>query len=208
MRAIAIPLLFGLCACHAAEPLEPEFRDDTHLVLKRSGCQDACPSYEVHIGPGGNAIFVGHDFTGKHPYRNDDGDLVREYALAYPQRRAMFDLIFSQAYAGLDPVYSAGVSGGLRTVLTLTDRNGTRSITRDAAACLRDRDRPGALPALSPDGKPPRWVPDVFCQTVELIEEASCAGYWSAETRPPSDPNDPRLSPPKRCVPLQASEVR
>lgn len=38
MRATVVPLLLGLCACQAAEPVEPEFRDDTHVVLKRSGC--------------------------------------------------------------------------------------------------------------------------------------------------------------------------
>ena len=199
MRATLVPLLLGLCACQPTEPVEPEFRDDTHVVLKRSGCLGPCPAYEVHIGPGGNLVFVGHDFTGKHPSRNEEGDVVRAYGLAYPHRRAMFDLIFSKAYADLEPVYTAGVSDGPVTVITLTDRHGTRSVTQNTAACLRDRNRPGSLPAISPKWKQARWVPDVFCETVELIETSSCAGYWSAETRPPADPADPRLSPPERC---------
>lgn len=199
MRATMVPLLLGLCACQPAEPVEPEFRDDTHVVLKRSGCHGPCAPYEVHIGPGGNLVFVGRDLTGRHPDRNKDGEVLRQYALAYPHRRAMFDLIFSKAYADLEPVYSAGVSDGQLTVLTITDRHGTRSVTQNVAACLRDRKHPGALPAVAAPGKPARWVPDVFCETVELIDTASCAAYWSAELRAPGDPADPRLSPPERC---------
>ena len=199
MRATVAPLLLGLCACQPSEPVEPEFRDDTHVVLKRSGCLGLCAPYEVHIGPGGNAAFVGRDRTGKHPERNEDRELVRAYALAYPHRRAMFDLIFSQAYAELEPVYSAGVSDGRVTTITITDRHGSRSVSRNVAACLRDSKRPGALPAVASAGKPARWVPDVFCETVELIDTASCAAYWSVELEAPGDPADPRLSPPERC---------
>ncbi|KRD39630.1 hypothetical protein ASE35_04665 [Lysobacter sp. Root916] len=201
MRAIAVPLLLGLCACQPAESVEPEFRDDTHVVLKRSGCPGACTPYEVHIGPGGNAVFVGRDRNGKHPERNQDGDLVRAYALAYPHRRAMFDLIFSPRYAELEPVYSAGTGDGQTTTITITDRQGTRSVSRNGAACLRDSKQPGALKAIAAAGKPARWVPDVFCETVELIDSASCATYWSAELEAPDDPADPRLSPPWQCRP-------
>lgn len=199
MREIAIPLLLALSACHAAEPLEPEFRDDTHLVLTRSGCQDSCPSYEVHIGPGGNVAFVGRDRTGKHSERNEEGDVVRAYCLAYPHRRAMFDLIFSQAFSQLESVYSAGVTDGQTTTITITDRHGSRSVSRNVAACLRDSEEPGALPAVATPGKPARWVPDVFCETVELIDTASCAAYWSNELLPIGDPMDPRSSVPERC---------
>lgn len=201
MRAMVVPLLLGLCACQPAEEVEPEFRDDTYVVLKRSGCLGSCVPYEVHIGPGGNVGFVGRDRTGRHPERNEEGDVVRVYALAYPHRRAMFDLIFSQAFAELEPVYTAGVTDGQTTTITITDRHGSRSVSRNVAACLRDRKQPGALPAIAAAGKPARWVPDVFCEAVELIDSASCATYWSVELDGTSDPADPRLSPPWQCRP-------
>jgi hypothetical protein len=200
MRAtVAASLLLALCACGPREHVDPEIADDTHLVLKRGGCMVECPTYELHIGPGGNAIFSGHDFTGAHPLRNDDGDVVLTYNLAYPHRRALFDLIGSKAFAALEPVYSAGVSDGPVTELIISGRHDTRSIKLDGASCARDRHRPGALQTFATSSKPARWVPDLFCETIDLIEVASCAGYWSAETRPPGDPADPRLSPPERC---------
>lgn len=199
MRAMVVPLLLGLCACQPAEEVEPEFRDDTHVVLKRSGCLGLCVPYEVHIGPGGNVAFVGRDRTGKHSERNEEGDVVRAYGLAYPHRRAMFDLIFSQAFTELEPAYTAGVTDGQITTLTITDRHGSRTVSRNVAACLRDSEKPGALPAVAVPGKPERWVPDVFCETVELIDTASCAAYWSNELLPIGDPMDPRSSVPERC---------
>ncbi|MEG3788689.1 hypothetical protein V1318_01000 [Lysobacter sp. CCNWLW3] len=205
MRATVVPLLLSLCACQPSEPVEPEFRDDTHVVFKRSGCPGSCAPYEVHIGPGGNVVFVGRDRTGQHPERNQDGDLVRAYALAYPHRRAMFDLIFSQRYAELEPVYSAGGTDGQTTTIAITDRQGTRSVSNNGVACLRDSKQPGALPAVAAAGKPARWVPDVFCEAVELIDSASCATYWSAELEAPGNPADPRLSPPWQCRPADNS---
>lgn len=200
MRAtVAASLLLALCACGPRERVDPEIADDTRLVLKRSGCLGPCPSYEMHIRAEGTLIFSAYDFTGAHRFRNDEGHLLMTSGLAYPQRRAIFDLIGSKAFADLEPLYSAGVTDGPVTELIVSGRHGTRSIKRDTAACARDRHRPGALPAMATSSKPARWVPDVFCQTIDLIEDASCAGYWSAETRPPRDPADPRLSPPERC---------
>jgi hypothetical protein len=64
MRATVVPLLLGLCACQAAEPVEPEFRDDTHVVLKRSGCLHGAlpapfPSNAERDGAPGRSAIIG-----------------------------------------------------------------------------------------------------------------------------------------------------
>ncbi|ALN80617.1 DUF6438 domain-containing protein [Lysobacter antibioticus] len=198
MRWIVLPsLLLAVAACKPARPPVSGI-DRTTVEIERSGCLDSCPTYKLRINSDGVAIFSARDFTGRHPLRSASGDLAIPYELSAQDRRALFARVNSKAFAELQPEYSAGVSDGPTTTITVSTPSGERRVVQNAVACLRDRKKPGALSSTSID-KRARFVPDVFCETVDLIETASCAGYWSAETRPPQDPNDPRLSPPPRC---------
>lgn len=198
MRWIVLPLtLLAVAACKPARPPSSDI-DRTTVVIERGGCRDSCPSYKLRIGSDGVAIFSARDFTDRHPLRNADGDLVIPHEIADKDRRALFERVNSKAFAALLPEYSAGASDGPTTTITVATPAGKRRVVQNAVACLRDSKKPGALSSTSIDPQA-RFVPDVFCETVALIETASCAGYWSAHTRPPLDPNDPRLSPPDRC---------
>ncbi|MGO1000327.1 DUF6438 domain-containing protein [Lysobacter sp. CA196] len=196
MRWIVLPLL-AVVACTPARPPASDI-DRTTVEIERSGCLGGCPVYKLRIGSDGVAIFSARDFTGRHPLRNADGDLVIPHEVADKDRRALFERVNSKAFAELLPDYSANVSDGPTTTITVSTPSGVRRVTQYAVACLRDSKKPRALSSTSIDPRA-RFVPDVFCETVALIETASCAGYWSAQTRPPLDPNDPRLSPPERC---------
>jgi len=198
MRWIVLPLLMlAVAACKPARPPASDI-DRTTVEIERSGCLDSCPVYKLRINSDGVAIFSARDFTGRHPLRNAGGDLVIPHEIADKDRRALFQRVNSKAFAELLPDYSSGVSDGPTTTITVNTPSGERRVTQSAVACLRDSKKPGALSSTS-IAPQARFVPDVFCETVALIETASCAGYWSAQARPPQDPNDPRLSPPERC---------
>lgn len=198
MRWIVVPsLLLAVASCKPAMPPLSDV-ERTTVEIERVGCLGDCPVYKLRIDSDGVAIFSAPDFTGRHPLRSASGDLVIPQELSAQDRRALFARVNSKAFAELQPEYSASVSDGPTTTITVRTPSGVRRVSQYAVACLRDSKKPGAVPSTSID-KRARFVPDVFCETVDLIETASCAGYWSAETRPPQNPNDPRLSPPPRC---------
>lgn len=209
MRAIAAPLvllaLSALCACRPASRDGASAVEDTVIEVEREGCLGDCPVYRLRIDGNGIAFFSAHDFTGRHPLRQSTGDVVAVHQLDEAQHVALVGLLHSQAYAALAPRYEAAVSDGPRTTIAVSTPAGVRRVTQYAVACLRDSREPHALRAKTPHAGS-RFVPDVFCEAVELIENASCAGYWSAQTRPPADRNDPRLAPPQRCrLPLRGA---
>ena len=202
MRAISAPLalltLSLLCACQPASRGGASAVEDTVVEVERNGGGDGSPVYRLRIDGNGIALFGARDFTGRHPLRQSTGEVAAVHQLDEAQHAALVGLLHSQAYAALAPRYEAAVSDGPRTTIAVSTPAGVRRVTRYAVACLRDSREPQALPATAVHAGS-RFVPDVFCEAVDLIESASCAGYWSAQTRPPADRDDPRLSPPPRC---------
>ncbi|MEI2455460.1 hypothetical protein [Lysobacter firmicutimachus] len=209
MRRNALPLtvlaLSALCACQPASRGGGNAVEDTTIEVERSGGGADSPVYRLRIDGNGIAMFSAPDASGRHPLRHSNGEVMAMHPLDEAQHVALVGLLNSQAFAALAPRYEAGSKNGAVTTITVAGRAGKRRVTQYAVACLRDSKRPGAVPSNAV-GPGSGFVPDVFCEAVDLIENASCAGYWSAQTRPPREPSDPRLSPPERCrLPTQGT---
>ena len=201
----ALLALSALCACQPPSRGGASAVEDTTVEVERSGGAEDSPVYRLRIDGNGIAMFSAPDSSGRHPLRHSSGDVMAMHQLDEAQHVALVGLVNSSAFAELAPSYEASAKNGATTTITVSTRAGKRRVRQYAVACLRDSQRPGALRSNA-IGQDAGYVPDVFCEAVDLIENASCAGYWSAQTRPPSDPADPRLSPPERCrLPTRAT---
>jgi hypothetical protein len=162
------------------------------ITLKRGPCFGSCPVYEVTVERSGRVTYQTSHYAGSAAPGDDRKEEVRHTRMPAAALAALIGAVESEAYARLRPDYSAEVTDMPATILEASGAGDTRRTLVYAVPC---RSEPGGTPW---DYDEP--VPDVFCSVTGLIDIASCARYWSADSSPwpPAGSSKP-VSWPPRC---------
>lgn len=197
--------LLALCACTQSVP-EPQRADapaaaappvDSLVVLSQTCDGTECASYKVAVTPDGNAIYIGPDYA-SGPLVDD----LRVYRLNAQDHARILKLVRSSDFRALKPNYRLLSVHGKTTTIDVVSGTERQRVNIFLLPCARDV----VNSVYARNGNVMRGIkaaaPNIFCETRDLIAEASCARYWGEEARLQVSSDDPtRLEPatPKRC---------